>query len=510
MTNTMKICPAAILLCLLCAGGCHGPAPVHHDAQLPHIVYILADDMGYGDIRAYNADSKIPTPWLDSLARQGMRFTDAHSASSVCTPSRYALLTGRYAWRGHLKKSVLDGYGRALIEPGRPTVATLLQGFGYRTAVIGKWHLGLNWVQRPGKTLPPGAFRAHMDPADLNLTRPVEDGPREHGFDYSYILPASLDMPPYCYVRNDSLETPPLEHTPGHNVRPPGSPDYAIGAFWRAGAMAEGFDFSDVLSRFTREAVAYIRGQANASQPFFLYFPMPAPHTPWLPRAGDSGRSGAGAYGDYVTRTDAVVGEILRALRESGLEDNTLVIFASDNGPYWRPAMIKRYGHRAAGPLRGMKADVWEGGHRVPFIVRWPGQVRAGSVSGVTTTLTDLMATCSALAGGPGSIQEATDSYNLLPAFNGEPVRAHPVVHHSSQGMFAIRDGDWIYVEGLGSGGFSPPVKGVPAPGGPLGQLYHLSADQAEAHNLFLEEPARVAVLQARLDSIRGLTQATP
>lgn len=514
---------ALLLLPLLAAAACHRKADDARDrsaAGTPNIVYILADDMGYGDVSVNNPESKVQTPHIDSLAAEGMRFTDAHAPSSVCTPSRYGLLTGCYCWRSRLPESVLSGYGRALIEKGQPTVATFLQGQGYTTAVIGKWHLGLDWVLKPGHEddlkIPadnPSHARmvTYINPADIDFTRPVTDGPREHGFDYSCVLPASLDMAPYCYVRNDTLTAPLADSTAGNNVYPKGSPSYAIGPFWRPGPMARGFDFHQVLPGFTAQAVDYIHAHAHDKQPFFLYFAMTAPHTPWLPLKQWQGVSKAGDYGDFVAMADAMVGRVVDAIDQSGIASNTVIIFASDNGPYWRPAFVKKYHHHAAYVFRGMKADAWEGGHRIPFIVRWDGKVKAGTVSHLTTTLTNLTATCSELLTGKDKVAGAVDSYSILPELLGkEDSAARPavIVNESSHGLFAVRRGQWKLIEGLGSGGFSIPMWVKPSPGGPKGQLYNLLVDSSEARNLYQQYPARVKSLEKLLDSVRDLPGA--
>lgn len=490
------------VLGLLAFTGCRSAAP---SPALPNIVYILADDMGYGDVSAFNPSSAIHTPHINKLAAEGMRFTDAHSSSSVCTPSRYGILTGVYCWRTRLQQGVLRGYGGALIGKEQLTAATLLRQYDYNTAAIGKWHLGLNWAIKKGREAT--LLLPEPDPEDIDFTRPVDDGPNTHGFSYSYILPASLDMPPYCYLRNDTLTAIPDAYTTGSEVRGKTDPEYATGAFWRAGKMAPGFDFNQVLPHLTQQAVHYIQQQRNAARPFFLYFAMPAPHTPWLPAEGYESR--AGSYGNYVAFTDAMVGRILAAIEESGLAENTIVIFTSDNGPYWRPSMQQRYNHRSAGIYRGMKADIWDGGHRVPFIVRWPRHVKAGSVSGVTTSLTNLVSTCSELAGGPSRLPAAPDSYSILPALLGRPdTTAIPqmIVHASSHGMLAIRHGDWKWIEGLGSGGFSEPVSEKALPGAPQGQLYNMRTDPSETTNRCVQFPGRAKALSRSLDSIRQLT----
>jgi arylsulfatase A-like enzyme len=485
--------------------------------ERPNIVYILADDMGYGDLSINNPESKIETHNLDKLAAQSMRFTDAHAPSSVCTPSRYGILTGNYCWRSRLPQSVLQGYGRALIEPDQLTVAAFLKNAGYYTGVVGKWHLGLDWVVKPGhedalkipENDPDGArIIKNLDPAVIDFGKPVSDGPREHGFTYSYILPASLDMEPYCYLQNDTLTAPLDSFTKGSELNPKGSPNYATGAFWRPGLMSANFDFNDVLPHCTKKAIEYIQNHSASDKPYFLYFAMPAPHTPWLPSPAFRGKSKAGLYGDYVTMVDDAVGQVLKAIEASGKADNTIVIFTSDNGPYWRPAYIEKYRHHAAYVFRGMKADAWEGGHRVPFMVRWPGQIKPGTISNYSTTLTNLMATCADILGMDTKIDKAPDSYSILPVLKGEgKAEAPPIVNESSHGLFAVRRGEWKLIEGRGSGGFSDPVFYSPGPGEPKGQLYNLLVDSSEKDNRYLYESERVNQMHLLLDSIRQLKQ---
>ncbi len=465
-------------------------------AERPNIVIILADDLGYGDPRCYNADSKIPTPNIDRLAQQGMRFTDAHTPSSVCTPTRYGLLTGRYCWRTRLKSGVLKGYSRALIEPDRPTIGTLAKKYGYRTAAIGKWHLGF---QTPAK----GAGRVDYD-------LPLRPGPITQGFDYFFGIPASLDFPPYVFVRNDR-PIEPLFYTIGasqHRRR-------GGGGFWRAGRIGGTFRHIDCLPRLTREALWFIQDHVahHADQPFLLYFALTAPHTPWLPTAEFRGKSGAGYYGDFVVQVDWVVGQILAELDRHDLTENTLVLFTSDNGAHWLPRDIQQFGHRANGPWRGQKADIHEGGHRVPFIVRWPGRVPPGSISDQLVCLTDVYATLAEILGHPLSDSEAEDSYSFLPSLTGKPASGpvrHALVSHSGWGMFAIRDGHWKLILGLGSGGFTPPTFRKPGPGEPPGQLYNLADDPAETRNVYADYPEIVDRLQRLLETYKQSGRSRP
>ncbi len=464
------------------------PASAAEKASAPNIIIVLADDMGYGDPGCYNPDSHVPTPHLDRLAREGMRLTDMHTPSSVCTPTRYGLLTGRYCWRTRLKRGVLDGYSAALIEPDRLTVAQLLKDHGYTTACIGKWHLGLG-DGRPKR------------PYD----EPLRPGPVTVGFDTFFGIAASLDMPPYVYLEDDRVVQPATETTPSTHPR--------RGVLWRGGAIAPDFKHEEVLPKLTERAEQFIDSQAGAARPFFLYFPLPAPHTPWLPTEEFRGRSRAGEYGDFATQVDATLGRVLAALDRNKLAQNTLILFTSDNGAHWTPQDIEKHGHRACGQLRGQKADIWEGGHRVPFLLRWPGKVAAGATSDQLGCLTDVMATCAAIVGAPLPQDAAEDSYNLLPVLLGEtatePLR-EAIVHHSFSGMFAIRKGPWKLVEGLGSGGFSKPNKIKPTEGGPTGQLYNLAEDPSEENDLFSEQSEKVEALAALLDEYRKSGRSRP
>lgn len=451
------------------------------DATLPNVVVILADDMGWGDPRCYNPDSRIPTPNIDRLASEGMRFTDAHTPSAVCTPTRYGLLTGRYCWRTRLKRGVLDGYSPLLIEPGRATLASFLQQRGYATGGFGKWHLGLG------------------DEKKTDYDRPLRPGPTTVGFETFFGIPASLDMPPYLYVDRDGPLEPPTATIAASEMR-----RYGGGGFWRAGAISPGFKHEEVLPRITDRAVEFVRRQST-KKPFFLYFALNAPHTPWMPTPVFRGKSRAGWYGDYVAETDAMIGRVLGALEERKLDRNTLLVFTSDNGAHWLPTDIQQWGHRANAAWRGQKADIWEAGHRVPFVVRWPGKVQPGTQSDQTVCLTDVFATAAAALSVPLPRDAAEDSISFLPLLRGadQPTR-ESVVHHSSEGMFAIRSGNWKLVEGLGSGGFTPPKLEAPVPDGPLGQLYNLADDPGEQKNLYQNRPRTVARLRALLDRIRS------
>ncbi len=472
--------------------------------QPPNIVYILADDLGYGDIAAFNPDGKIKTPNLDRLAAEGMRFTDAHSPSSVCTPTRYALMTGRYPWRSRLPQGVLRGYSRSLIEPARLTVAKLLKNEGYNTGMVGKWHLGVDWISKPAyaslENDPLYGIKNDMDPSHIDYSQAPKNGPTTRGFDYTFFLPASLDMPPYVYLENDRLTELPTAYTEGSSLN-----SGYTGPFWREGAMAPSFDFFGVLPTFVNKANDFLKKQTK-EKPFFLYLALAAPHTPWMPTDDYRGQSAAGEYGDFVQMVDAEVGRVLRTLDSLGMAENTVVFFTSDNGPFWRPAFSERFGHRAAGALRGMKGDAYEGGHRVPFIVRWPGKVEANSVSGATTTLANLLATTADILNIPFPENSVEDSYSILPVLLGKAKtvpRQPAVVHSASNGYYAIRQGPWKLIEGLGSGGFTEPKVIKPTPGQPTGQLYNLESDLAETEDVYQKYPEKVKEMTELLNRIR-------
>ena len=479
--------------------------------KMPNIIYILSDDLGYGDVSVYNHQGKINTPNIDGFAKQGMRFTDAHTTSSVCTPSRYSILTGRYPWRSRLPVGVLHGYSRTLIENEQPTVASLLQTYSYHTGVVGKWHLGLDWVpkvqyndsiMRAVKRDMQHGVTTDMNPDQIDFTRHPVHGPRTQGFDYSYILPASLDMPPYCYLENDVLTEQPTGFTNGNKLE-----SGYTGPFWRAGLMSPSFGFYDVLPTFTTKAIEFIKKYAADENPFFLYFPMPAPHTPWLPTPRFAGKSKAGEYGDYVQMVDDAVGKVLHTLDSLGISENSMVVFTSDNGPYWRDNFVQKYNHHAAGQFRGMKGDAFEGGHRVPLIVRYPGKVKEGTMSNVPTTLANFMSTCAELLGNHSNKFKTEDSYSILPVLTGkasEIANQPAIVNISSKGTFDIRKGPWKLITKLGSGGFTVPVEIQPKAGEPAGQLYNLDNDIHEDHNLYNQFPEKVKELTDLLDKIKG------
>ncbi len=466
------------------------PACADEPARLkPNVVVILADDLGYGDLHCYNKDSKIPTPNLDRLASQSLRFTDAHTPCAVCTPTRYGLLTGRYCWRTSLKKGVLGGYSPALIEPKRMTLASLLKQQGYVTAGFGKWHLGLG------------------DHAKTDFGKPLRPGPLSAGFDSYFGIPASLDMPPYLFLDNEGVLEAATESIADSAMRRKGGK-----GFWRGGAIAPHFKHVEVLPTLTERTVAFCKKQ-TADKPFFLYLALTGPHTPWMPTEEFRGKSKAGYYGDFTAQVDASVGRVLKALDEAKVSHNTLVIFTSDNGAHWLPGDIEKWGHRANGNLRGQKADLWEGGHRVPFMVRWPGQVSAGATSKELICLTDVLATVSEVVGAELPSDAGEDSFSLLPVLRGverdRPIR-EAIVHHSGDGTFAIRQGPWKLAMALGSHGFSAPHDIKPKPGEAKGQLYNLDDDPQEKINLWTTKQDIVERLTALLHKYQNEGRSRP
>lgn len=457
-------------------------------ADKPNIVYILADDLGYGDPRCYNPEGKIPTPNIDRLAAEGARFTDMHSGSAVCTPTRYGILTGRYSWRSRLQKGVLEGLGEPLIPPTRTTVASFLKAQGYATAAVGKWHLGLDWTYVDHKTDYAAAFK---------------DGPNALGFDYYFGIPASLDMPPYVYVENDHVV-----EAATNMVEKSEAPK-----MWRGGPIAPSFKHQEVLPTLTQKACDLI-AKHPADKPIFLYLALTAPHTPVLPSEASSGKSDTGLYGDFVVDVDNTVGAVTAALAQAGIADNTLVIFTSDNGfaPPGGRKEVEAHHHNPEPGLRGNKADIFEGGHRIPFIARWPKHVPAGTVRTDTAWLGDFFATATSAAGATPPKDAAEDSVSLLPALLGKEVPPRgPVVHHSGDGYFAIRDGQWKLIFCAHSGGWSEPKPNDPGnKDRPQRQLYDLAADLAEQHNVATDHPEVVARLTQELQTIIDQGRSTP
>ena len=480
-------------------------------AAKPNIVFILADDLGYGDVHRLNPERcKIATPCLDKLAAQGMAFTDAHSSSAVCTPTRYSILTGRYNWRSRLQSGVLKGFSPPLIAPARLTVAELLKQQGYHTACIGKWHLGLTFSETNGQR---------------NLAGTIADGPNQHGFDYFFGIAASLDMEPFAFIENDHFtQTPSVLKT-----------------FKRPGVAAPDFEAVEVLPELVRQARTFITNNTAGSRPFFLYLPLTSPHSPLVPTKEWQGKSGLGDYGDFVMQTDWAVGEVLAALDRAGVAGNTLVLLTSDNGvaPYagvgpeapkqlegkgpsasqQKTGNLQRYqeleaaGHFSSHLFRGHKSDIWDGGHRIPLLARWPGKIQAGSASSQTVGLTDFMATCADILQVKLPDNAAEDSVSLLPVLLGKattPVH-DAVVFHSINGSFAIQQGNWKLELCPDSGGWGEPKPGsAEARGLPPVQLYDMATDIGERTNLCAAHPEIVTRLTKLLEKYVADGRSTP
>ncbi|WP_158973666.1 arylsulfatase [Cellulophaga sp. L1A9] len=470
----------------------------------PNIVYILADDMGYGDLKSLNPDSKIPTPNMDQVVKNGVHFTDAHTNSAVCTPTRYGVLTGRYAFRTRLKNGVTWGYTPSLIEEGRETVASFMKQNGYQTACIGKWHLGLDWPKKDeSKEIKDIQWNENVPKGyedNVDYSKRVGGGPADHGFDHSLIIPASLDMSPYVYIRDGYVVEQPLEYTEGKEQQ-----DAGRGVFWRPGKVAQSFDFDQVLPSFVDSATQYIADQANQEKPFFLYLPLPAPHTPWLPTEGYQGKSNADTYGDFVVMVDDMIGKVIKQVKDAGVEENTLIIITSDNGSDWRPDDKEKTGHQANYIYKGRKADIYEAGHRVPYIAQWKGVIPAGHQSSQVICTTDLLATMAGLLDKPLVENAGEDSFNLWPAYIGvaeKPIR-EATIHHSLHGAFAIRKGKWKYTAHLGSGGFSVPEIIEFSEGEALGTLYDMENDPQEKNNLYMKNPKTVQELSQLLEKYK-------
>ena len=461
----------------------------------PNIVVILADDLGYGDVSVYNPAGKIPTPHLDQLAREGLRFTDAHTGSSVCTPTRYGLLTGRYAWRSRLKQGVLWGNGDTLIEPRRLTLASMLRARGYYTAAVGKWHLGMHWAAKAGARVDRETPQGPTDWIDYEAV--VSGGPMAAGFHEFFGIPGSLDMRDYVYVENTRVVEPPTGTLPGV---PAGSP-----AFHRPGAAGPSFRPDRVLDDFVQRAVNVISRRAGAATPFFLYVPLAAPHTPMLPTGAFVGATTLGPYGDFVAQTDAAVGTVLEALSKAGVADRTLVIVTSDNGPAPAGGIadLLTLGHDAAGGWRGSKHNLYEAGHRVPFVVRWPGVVKPGGVTARTITMTDVMRTLADVSGATFATDAGEDSVSFLPVLRDATYDGplhEAIVMHSDGGAFAIRQGRWKLLLTPGSGAASELRAGAATvEGRPPVQLYDLDADPKELVNLQATHRDQVRRLEALL-----------
>jgi arylsulfatase A len=471
------------------------PATATSASTKPNIVILYADDLGYGDFKLNNPASKIPMPNLERLAEQGMNFTDAHSSSGICSPSRYALLTGRAHWRDF--HGIVGAFGKPPFKPGQLTLPALLREKGYATACIGKWHLGWNWdAIRKAKG---------SGPDDFDWTQPIPGGPLDHGFDY-YFGDEVINFPPYGWIENNKVVQAPdtmMDEKTWKTIKE---------GRWecRPGPMVTGWNPYDNLPTITRKSVEYVLSRKGKEQPFFLYVPFPSPHAPIIPNDAFDGKSGAGPYGDFVHETDDACGRILKALDEIGQTENTLVLFTADNGPEnYCLERREKFGHWSSAPLRGQKRHIHEGGHRVPTVLRWPGVIKPGSTSSSLFAQTDLMATLASLVGYALPKNAAEDSFDFLPYLRGETARGPrtAMVHNTNANAYAIREGDWVLVHVRPSG-----AKARQEGGGRTEriELHNLREDISQTRNLAAQHPERVQALQALLDKLYAQGHSAP
>jgi arylsulfatase A len=490
-----------------------------HAEQLPNILFILADDLGYGDVACYNPESKIPTPNLDRLATQGMRFTDAHSPSTVCTPTRYSILTGRMEFRTGMKWVFTGVGGPCLIEEGRLTLPQMLRDKGYATACVGKWHIGMTFFDEEGNRIKGGGVKGVQQ---IDYSRPIPDGPIHRGFDkfYGTVCCPTTDWL-YAYIDGDRVPVPPTRLLDKSKL-----PKHPYGNDCRQGMVADNFNHEEVDLVFLEKSKKFLEEhvKANPAKPFFLYHSMQAVHLPSFAADQFKGKTNSGPHGDFIFEMDYVVGELLQTLERLGVADNTLVMFASDNGPEVPTVvdMRKRFHHDGARPWRGVKRDQWEGGHRTPFIVRWPGKVKAGVTSNQLTSLTDVMATCAEIVGAKLPRDAAEDSYSMLPVLLGtqgaKPVRQY-MLQQTPTLALSIREGQWKYLDHRGSGGnnydrtgawgmkpYALPETDPDAPG----QLYDLESDPGETTNLYSKHSEIVERLKKQLELFKQSGRSAP
>lgn len=465
-------------------------------AESPNIVLILADDLGFGDLSHNNADSKIETPVLDQLAKEGINFTDAHSPSGVCTPTRYGLLTGQYCWRSRLKRGVLNASSPPLIKTERLTLPAMLREQGYATGAFGKWHLGREWSLRD----PSGKVTSQ----NIDWAQPAVYCQLDAGFTYSF----GLAKPGWAFMENRQVLVAPTEafdrtHIPAHIIGPNNN----------KGFQQPGFTYEQMIPAWVEKTTAFIDRNAQAQKPFFVYFAPICPHRPINPNKEFQGRSGCGVFGDFVIELDTAVGSILDQLERSGVADKTLVVFTADNGAETNTyEHIEQYNHWSSGGRRGCKRDLFEGGHRVPFLARWPGHIKAGETSDELICLTDMMATIATIVGHELPTDAAEDSFNILPALisaNYEKPIREAVVHHSAKGNFALRQGDWVYIDAPSGADNSEPESvlqtlGVVASDADRG-LYNLRQDPKQTTNVINENPEIAEKLKALLTKYKNV-----
>nr|WP_276168171.1 arylsulfatase [Zobellia alginiliquefaciens] len=476
-------------------------------AQKPNIVIIYADDMGYGDLQCQNENSKIPTPHLNQLAAEGMRFTDAHSSSGICSPSRYALLTGTYHWRR--QHGIVNSFGPPFFDESDVTLPELLKTNGYKTAAIGKWHLGWNWKfnnESSGEVFQWNKKRKFYKPEDIDWSDPLTGGPLDHGFDY-YFGDGTINFPPYAWVENDKFIELPKAVMDVHNV----GFDVNEGEWeFRPGPKVNGWNPYEVLPTLTKKTVEYIN-QQEVDKPFFLYFALPSPHAPIIPNKEFIGKSEAGPYGDYMFQTDWVAGQVLSALKEKGLDKNTIVIFTADNGSEkYAFERAEKYEHFSMGEFRGLKRDVWEGGHHIPFIIKWPNEIKAGTVSNEVISQIDIMATLAIITNTTLPHQAAPDSYNLLPLLKGKKYKnslREATVHNTYNGIWGLRKGNWLYINKSSGEHTKMPdsfkklrnYTDFDTPG----LLFDMRTDAGQRNNIFEEHPDVIQEMATILETYR-------
>ena len=475
-----------------------------HEQSKPNIVIIYADDMGYGDLNCQNPDSKIPTPHLDKLASEGMRFTDAHSSSGICSPSRYALLTGKYHWRR--THGIVNSFGPAMFRDDDITLPQVLKNNGYTTACVGKWHLGWDWEltgEPSGEVEQWGRKRKFYLPDEVVFNSAIKGGPLSRGFDY-YFGDGTINFPPYAWIENENfIDIPTETMTPAVEGFETKEGNWEF----RPGPKVKGWNPYEVLPKLTEKAVEWI-GKQSKEQPFFFYFPLPSPHAPIIPNDEFDGKSKAGAYGDFVFQSDWVAGQVINALRENGLEENTIVIFTADNGPeHYAFVRAEKFNHYSMGDLRGLKRDVWEGGHHVPFLVKWPGNVKAGSVSNELISQIDIMATLAAATGITLPEEAAPDSYNYLSEWKSKEIRdplRKNLIHNTWKDKWGYRQGKWLFInqpngEHSKMPAFFKELRGY-TDFETEGVLFDLEKDPGQRINLYNEYPEKVKELEALLN----------
>jgi arylsulfatase A len=470
----------------------------------PNVLILYADDMGFGDLAIQNSDSKIPTPNLDQLAREGIRFTDGHSSSGICTPSRFALLTGRHHWRDF--HGIVNAFGGSVFKPERLTMPEMFKDKGYATAAIGKWHLGWDWDAI--RTKKGASFDA------FDWTKTIPDGPLAHGFEH-YFGDTVINFPPYCWIEDDRVPKAPDTMMDEKKWKPIKEGKWEC----RPGPMVTGWDPYENIPTLTKRGVEYVKAQAKSEKPFFLYFAYPAPHAPIIPNDEFDGMSKAGPFGDFVCEVDDSCGQILRALKESGQQENTIVVFTADNGPEkYAYVRDEKFDHWSAAPFRGLKRDIYEGGHHVPFVVRWPGVAKAGVVSDALVSQIDLMATFASVLGfSLPETNAAEDSHDILPLLKGtagDAIRTTHV-HNTKKGSYAIRHYEWLLVEdknGYVSGRSDAWEKkhGYAKDDKLDVELYDLKADPGQRKNLAAAHPKKVAELRTLLKKIQEEGHSAP